>query len=261
MRKYLPSLGLFFTLLIMWEIIVRVGHIEKFILPAPSRIGLSLVETSALLLEHSLRTMQEATLGFILAVSLGSGLAIIMGLAPGMRKALYPLVVISQTIPIIAIAPLLVIWFGFGIMPKVMVVALICFFPITVSLVEGLEAVDADMVRLLLGMGATPWQIFKTVRFPGAMPSFFAGLKISATYSIMGAVIGEWLVASKGLGVYMTRSMNSFLTERVFAAIVVISALSLLLFGLIEVCGRLLMPWNYQKMPWKESWNMRSVTK
>lgn len=252
MRKYLSSVGLFLVLIVFWEVIVRVRQIEKFILPAPSQIGLALADTWELLLDHSLWTILEASQGFLLAIGVGIGLAVLMGLVPGIRKALYPLLVISQTIPIIAIAPLLVIWFGFGILPKVMVVALVCFFPITVSLAEGMEAADSDMVKLLQGMGASPWQIFKTVRFPGAMPSFFAGLKISATYSVMGAVIGEWLGASKGLGIFMTRSMHSFSTVRVFAAIVVISVLSLLFFSLIEVLGRLLMPWNYQKMSWKE---------
>jgi ABC-type nitrate/sulfonate/bicarbonate transport system permease component len=151
-----------------------------------------------------------------------------------------------------AVAPLFIIWFGYGILPKIMVVALVCFFPITVSLVEGMEAADRDMIKLLEAMGASPWQVFKMVSFPGALPSFFSGLKISAAYSIMGAVIGEWLGASKGLGVYMTRSMKSFLTDRVFASIVVISILSLFLFGIIVLIARLLMPWYYRKMPWQQ---------
>ena len=130
--------------------------------------------------------------------------------------------------------------------------ALVCFFPITVSLVEGLESSDADMIKLLLVMGASRWQIFTKVQFPGALPSFFAGMKIAATYSIMGAVIGEWLGASAGLGIYMTRSMHSFLTDQVFAAIAVISFLSILLFGLIEGAGRLVMPWYYTGAPWQE---------
>jgi ABC-type nitrate/sulfonate/bicarbonate transport system permease component len=151
-----------------------------------------------------------------------------------------------------AVAPLLIIWFGYDILPKVLVVALVCFFPITVSTVEGLDNIDQDMVKLLVTMGATPGQILRLVKFPGALPSFFAGLKISATYSIMGAVIGEWLGGSKGLGIYMTRSMHSFLTERVFASIVVITAMSLILVGIIELIARLTMPWLYQKKSWQQ---------
>jgi len=247
MRKYLPSLSVFLILLGIWEFIVKCFEIENYILPAPSQIGGALRTTSSLLWQHSLQTVVEALLGFALAVACGLFLAAVMGLAPRVKRTLYPLVIISQTVPIIALAPLMIIWFGYGMLPKVVVVALVCFFPITVSLVEGLGTIDPDMVKLLLVMGASRWQIFKKVQFPGAMPSFFAGMKIAATYSIMGAVIGEWLGASAGLGIYMTRSMHSFLTEQVFAAIVVVSFLSLLLFGFVEGAGRIFMPWYYQQ--------------
>lgn len=249
MKKYLPPTAVFLLLLAAWELAVHIFHIDKFILPAPSQIGLALYRTFPLLWEHSLQTLWEALLGFILAVAGGTALGLVMGVFPVVRKAFYPLLVVSQTIPIVAIAPLLMIWFGYETLPKVIVAALVCFFPITVSLVEGLEAADPDMERLLEAMGASPWQIMAKVQFPGAMPAFFAGLKISATYSIMGAVIGEWLGASRGLGVYMTRSMHSFLTERVFASIVVVSVLSLLLFSFIDVLARLFMPWYYEKLP------------
>jgi len=244
MKKYLPSLGFFLLLLFLWETAVRFLGIKEYILPAPTQILQSLGETSALLWEHSIQTISETLLGFILAIGVAIILAMLMGVFPFLKRSLYPLIVVSQTIPIMAVAPLLIIWFGYNLLPKVMVVALVCFFPITVSLVEGLEAVDTDMVKLLLAMGASPWQVFKKVRLPGALPSFFAGLKIAATYSIMGAIIGEWLGASKGLGVFMIRSMNSFLTARVFAAIVVISFLSLAFFALIIVLARVVMPWQ-----------------
>lgn len=246
MKKYLPSFLTFLTLLGIWEFIVQILNVRTFILPAPSLIGKTIYKTAPLLWKHSLHTVTEALIGFSLAIAAGILLAVLMGLIPFVKKFLYPLTVISQTVPIIAIAPLLIIWFGYGMLPKVIVVALVCFFPITVSLVEGLENTDNDMVKLLIAMGASTWQIFKKVKFPGAMPAFFSGLKISATYSVMGAVIGEWLGASKGLGIFMTRSMKSFLTEQVFASIIVITMLSLILFALIEVLGRILMPWYYQ---------------
>jgi ABC-type nitrate/sulfonate/bicarbonate transport system permease component len=247
MKKYLPSLGFFLVLLFLWEAVVRCLGIKEYILPTPTKIGQAFGGTANLLWAHSMQTVNETLLGFILAVVTGVVLAMLMGVFPIIKRTLYPLVVVSQTIPIVAVAPLLIIWFGYDLLPKVMVVALVCFFPITISLVEGLEAVDRDMVKLLSAMGASSWQVFKTVQLPGALPSFFSGLKISATYSIMGAVIGEWLGASKGLGVFMIRSMNSFLTARVFAAIVVVSFLSLIFFGLIVVLARLMMPWHYQK--------------
>lgn len=245
-KKYAPPIGVLFGLLILWELFVRLFEVQKFILPAPSKIAEALVTTLPLLWEHSEYTLSEALLGFCLAIAAGLFLAVLMSLLPAIKDTFYPLVVVTQTIPIMALAPLLIIWFGYGILPKVMVVALVCFFPITVSLVEGLAAIDTDMVKLLQAMNATKWQILKKVQFPAALPSFFSGLKISATYSIMGAVIGEWLGASRGLGIYMTRSMHSFQTEQVFAAIIVISVLSLLLFMLVEAAGRLIMPWYYQ---------------
>ncbi len=246
MKKYLPSFVTFLLLLGLWELVVRAFQVRSFILPAPSLIGKTIYRTLPLLGKHSLHTITEALIGFSLAIAAGILLAVLMGLVPFIKRTLYPLTVISQTVPIMAIAPLLIIWFGYGMLPKVIVVALVCFFPITVSLVEGLDNTDNDMIKLLLAMGASQWQIFKKVKFPGAMPAFFSGMKISATYSVMGAVIGEWLGASKGLGVFMTRSMKSFLTEQVFASIIVITLLSLILFALIEILGRVLMPWYYQ---------------
>jgi len=247
MKKILPPVIVLVFTCVIWELLVRLLQVDKFILPSPGQIIQALVATYSLLWSHSLQTMGEALLGFAAAVAVGVVLGLLMGLAPLVKRAFYPLLIVSQTIPIIALAPLLIIWFGYETLPKVIVVALVCFFPVAVSLVEGLAAADPDMIKLLLAMGATPWQVMTKVRLPGALPAFFAGLKISATYSIMGAVIGEWLGASKGLGVYMTRSMHSFLTERVFAAIVIISLLSLFLFSVIEGLGRICMPWHYQK--------------
>lgn len=252
MKKYLSPFFAFLLLVILWEISVEFFHIEKFILPAPSLVVGALMASFPLLLEHSLQTAFEALLGFGLAVIMGTCLALAMGMIPWVKRIFYPLIVVSQTVPIMAVAPLLIIWFGYELLPKVLVVALVCFFPITVSTVEGLDNIDQDMVKLLVTMGATPGQILRMVQFPGALPAFFAGLKISATYSILGAVIGEWLGGSKGLGIYMTRSMHSFLTERVFASIVVITAMSLVLVGIVEIFARLAMPWQYQKISWQQ---------
>jgi ABC-type nitrate/sulfonate/bicarbonate transport system permease component len=178
-------------------------------------------------------------------------LAMVMSLIDIVKETIYPLVIVSQTVPIIALSPLLIIWFGYGILPKVMVVTLVCFFPITVSFFEGLAKVDADTVKVLEAMGASKFQVFRKVQFPAALPALFSGLKISAAYSVMGAVIGEWLGASKGLGIFLTRSMHSFQTEQVFAAIIVISVLSLIFFGLVEITGRLCMPWYYKDYKWQ----------
>ncbi|HWI54318.1 MAG TPA: ABC transporter permease, partial [Desulfobacteria bacterium] len=157
-----------------------------------------------------------------------------------------PLLVISQTIPIIAVAPLFIIWLGYGMAPKVVVVSLVCFFPITINLADGLRMVDRDMIKLMHSMGATEFQVFRLVKLPAALPFFFSGLRIAGTYSIMGAVIGEWLGADKGLGILMTRSSQSFLTDRVFATIMVIVILSLAIYFLVEGIARVLIPWHYQ---------------
>jgi ABC-type nitrate/sulfonate/bicarbonate transport system permease component len=242
----MPSFAIL-LLFIVWEVFVVVTKIEKWILPAPSDIFQSLFHSRELLLEHSVQTLKETLLGLVLSVLVGVILATFIDLSESLQKALYPLLVISQTIPIIAVAPLIMIWFGFGMLPKVFVVALVCFFPIAINLADGYRTVDVEMVRLLETMGATKWQIFKMVKLPGALPFFFSGLRIAGTYSVMGAVIGEWLGASQGLGILLTRSSQSFLTDRVFATIIVIVFLSLAIFAVIELFARLTMRWHYQQ--------------
>ncbi|RAK18719.1 ABC-type nitrate/sulfonate/bicarbonate transport system permease component [Anoxybacillus vitaminiphilus] len=235
------------AILVLWELSVYVTGIEKWILPAPTDIFQSLINSSDLLVIHSLQTLKETLLGLLLAVIIGIILATLIDVSKWFRKALYPLLVISQTIPIIAVAPLIMIWFGFGILPKVIVVALVCFFPIAINLADGYRTVDITMIRLLETMGATKWQIFKMVKLPGAMPFFFSGLRIAGTYSVMGAVIGEWLGASQGLGILLTRSSQSFLTDRVFATIIVIVFMSLAVFAIVEALARVTMRWHYQQ--------------
>ncbi|WP_407942249.1 ABC transporter permease [Microaerobacter geothermalis] len=221
--------------------------IEKWILPSPTIIAQSLWQARELIWQHTIQTLYETVLGLGIAIAAGIAIATLMDLSTWLRKAVYPLLVISQTIPIIAVAPLFLIWFGYGLAPKVIVVALVCFFPITVNLADGYRMVDREMVRLMSSLGASRGQIFRMVKLPSALPFFFSGLRIAGTYSVMGAVIGEWLGASRGLGIFMTRSSQSFLTERVFAAIVVITLLSLWIFALIELLARLTMPWHYQQ--------------
>lgn len=235
------------AILITWETVVRVAAIEKWLLPAPSVILQALWSAKELIWQHSVQTMQETLLGLALAVVVGVALATAIDWCEGLKKAVYPLIIASQTIPIIAVAPLLIIWFGYGLLPKVLVVALVCFFPITVNLTDGYRLVEPDMLRLMSAMGASKGQIFYLVKLPAALPFFFSGLRIAGTYSVMGAVIGEWLGASRGLGIFMTRSSQSFLTERVFAAIIVITLLSLTIFLLVEGLARLMMPWHYQQ--------------
>lgn len=236
-----------FLLLVVWEIAVGRADIEKWILPAPSMVLQSFWQSRELLWQHSLQTVAETVIGFGIAVVVAVVTATLIDLSDWLRKTVYPLLVISQTIPIIAVAPLFFIWFGYGLAPKIIVVTLVCFFPVTVNLADGYRLVDRDMIRLMSAMGANRSQIFRLVKLPAALPFFFSGLRIAGTYSVMGAVIGEWLGASQGLGILMTRSSQSFLTDRVFATIMVIIILSLAVCFLIDGLARLVMPWYYRR--------------
>jgi len=228
-----------------WELAVRVFNVPKWLLPAPTQIIQAAWEVQALLWVHTRQTLLETWLGLSLALATGLVLALAIDLSSLLRRTLYPLLVASQTVPILAIAPLLIIWFGFGVLPKVIIVALICFFPIAVNTADGLRSVDPDLIALLRSMDASRWQIFVKVRAPAALPLFFSGLKIAVTYGVIGAVIGEWVGASEGLGIFMLRSSHSFLTDRVFAAIAVTSVLSIAMFLAVTVLERVLLPWYY----------------
>lgn len=242
----LPGLTLLLVL-ILWEALVHLSRVEAWILPGPIAIAQALWEAKGLLWLHSLQTIYETLLGLTIAVVAGIVIATLIDWSQGLRKAVYPLLIISQTIPIIAVAPLLIIWFGYGLLPKVLVVALVCFFPITVNLADGYRTVDPDMIRLMSAMGAKPREVFRMVKLPASLPFFFSGLRIAGTYSVMGAVIGEWLGASRGFGIFMTRASKSYLTDQVFASIFVITGLSLVIFLFIEGLARIAMPWHYRQ--------------
>lgn len=244
-RRRLPAAVLVLALLAAWEAAVRLTQAPEWLLPAPSAVWRAGIEAAPLLADHTGRTLTEAVVGLALAVVAGIAIAIAVDLSPVLKRALYPLLVVSQTVPIVAIAPLLIVWFGFGLTPKVLLVALVCFFPIAMSTAQGLEATDPDMVALLASMGASRRQVFAKVRFPGALPAAFGGLRIAATYSVIGAVISEWVGATKGLGIFMIRASNSYLTARLFAAIALASLLSIALFAAVLLLERLLMPWYF----------------
>lgn len=240
----MAPLILLVLLVLLWELLVRLFKVESWLLPAPTAIVASLIKDWPTLRSHTLVTLYEALIGFLLSVGFAFALAWVMDSVPLVRRALYPLLVTSQTVPIISVAPLFLIWFGYGLTPKVLVIVLVCFFPVAVSFLQGLADVDTEIIDLLRSMGASPWLIFRLAKLPAALPTFFSGLKIAATYSIMGAVIGEWLGAEAGLGYYMTLSQRSFLTARMFAIIVIITVLSLALFKVIEILERALTPWT-----------------
>lgn len=242
-NKILP--GLFIgALVLLTEYVLRKFSVPHYILPLPSDVVGSLIEDREILWLHTQATLYEAGIGFAVAIGLSIVIAGIMNRLPLVKALFYPLMVISQTIPIIAIAPLFMIWFGFGTLPKIIVVVVVCFFPIVVSLIEGLAVVDKEMIHLMKSMNAKSYQIFLKVEVPSVMPAFFSGLKIAGTYAIMGAVIAEWLGAQSGLGIYMTRAMHSYKTDALFADICIIVTISMVLFKAIDIIGQRLMPWQ-----------------
>lgn len=242
-RRLWPPLALCVLLLVVWQALAVWLEIQEWLLPSPLQIVRAGWEARPLLWPHIRQTASETLMGFGLALVIGLGLGMLIDYSGTVRAALYPLLVLSQTVPVIAIAPLLVIWFGYGILPKVIVVGLVCFFPIVVSTADGLHAADPEQIALLRTMGASRMDVFSKVRLPGAMPSVFTGVKVGITYSVVGAIMGEWVGASQGIGVFMLRATNSFRTDWVFVSIAVTAALSLLLFGLVTLLERTMLRW------------------
>lgn len=244
-RDVVPPVLLMLFVLAAWQVVTLRSGLSAFILPSPTQVLQAAWETRDLLGPAIGTTMIETIIGLIVAILLGIAFAAAMDFSSFLRRALYPILVTSQTVQILAIAPLLIIWFGFGLMPKVIIVVLVCFFPMAVSTADGLASADPDHVALLKTMGAKRSQIWRLVRLPSALPSFFSGLRIAVTYSVVGATIGEWVGGSAGLGLYMLRSKNALATDQVFVAIVITSALSIGLFALIYFLERALLPWYY----------------
>ena len=245
LASYGPALVLMIALLAIWQLYAQFSQFSHLFLPSPSAIIAALVNNWPIIYDNTLQTMLETVLGIILATLFGLVMAILLDISNWMRRAIYPLLVISQTIPMIALAPLLLIWIGPDIRSKLIVVIIYCFFPIAVACADGLASVEPELINLLRSMRATRWQILWMVRLPAAMPSFFSGLRIAATYSVVGAIFGEYVGAEKGLGIYMQRATNSFAISQVFAAIIVTAVLSLLLFGLVSLIERIALPWYH----------------
>jgi len=213
-------------------------------LPSPIQVLQAFISEFPALMEHSVITLAEAFLGLALGILLGFVMAVLMDQFEPLYQACYPLIVLTQTIPTVAIAPLLVLWFGYEMTPKVILIVITTFFPITIGLLNGFRSVDPDSINLLRAMGAGRWQIFSHIKLPGAMSQFFSGLRISASYAVVGAVISEWLGGFGGLGVYMTRVKKAFAFDKMFAVIFLISIISLLLMKGVDLMQKKCMPWE-----------------
>ena len=243
MGQWAPPAVIVLLALGAWEGYVRLFQVERWLLPPPSAIGAELVESRSLLLRHTWVTLEEVLLGFALALVVGIALAAAISYSRIVERSAYPFVIASQTVPIIAIAPLLLIWVGYGIWPKVIVVVLISFFPIVVNTVDGLKSVDPDMLNMMRTLGASRRQLLLKVQAPASVPFLFSGIRVAIAMSVIGAVIGEWVGASAGLGYLMMRSAPQFLTDRVFASIFILSLMGIGLFTLVVVAERYALPW------------------
>jgi ABC-type nitrate/sulfonate/bicarbonate transport system permease component len=244
LRRVLPPLVLVALGLGLWQWYVTAAGVRPQVLPSPLRVLVQGWAFREQIWANTVPTAQVTAVGFAVSLALGWALAVAVDFSPWLRRALTPLLVASQTLPIIAIAPLLIIWFGFGLLPKVLVIALVTFFPIAVGLIEGFASTDRQAMNLLRSMGASRWKQFRYVRLPGALPSFFTALRIGITYAVTGAIFAEYVGATAGLGIFMNLQKNSFRTDLVLAAVLVTALLSITLFGLTYLAQRLVIPWH-----------------
>ncbi|MGI5952656.1 MAG: ABC transporter permease [Brooklawnia sp.] len=243
-RLLWPPLVVVVGLLGILQWLTSTGVIRDFVIPAPSAVADVLVTQFDLLLPHLLETTRVSLIGLAVSVLVGVAVALAMDRIGWVYRAFYPLVVASQTIPILVITPVIVLLFGYGLTPKILVVVLVCFFPICISLFGGLRAVDSDQLRMVHTMGASPWQAMWHVKLPGSLPGLFSGLKISATYCVMAATLAEWSGGSMGLGIYMLRTKRSYSYDRMFASIVLIIVVSMLFYLAVAGLQRASMPWR-----------------
>ena len=244
-RADLPAAGAVGLLLVCWQALCSLGLVPAYMLPSPLEVAAAFVEELPLLMEHSAITLKEAFMGLALGVLTGFLAAVLMDAFDGLYRALYPIMVLTQTVPSIAIAPLLVLWFGYEMAPKIILIVISTFFPVAVGLLDGFRSADRDAIGLLRSMGASHFQIFRYIKFPTALPQLFSGLRIAAAYSVVGAVISEWLGGFGGLGVYMTRVKKAFAFDKMFAVIFLISAISLALMALVEYAEKKCMPYRH----------------
>jgi len=250
LRRWLLPLGLIALLLGLWQLASSTGAIadalslEDYLVPSPAEIATSLWENRGLLAENAWVTLREILLGILCALAVGIGFAVLMHRWRVLRDAAYPLIVASQTIPIVVISPILLVWFGYGITPKIVIVALICFFPITVNALDGLRSVDPDAVKMMRSLNASRWQLFRRLEAPAALPSLFTGIKVSVVVAPIAAVFAEWVGAEAGLGRLIQSDTAYYLVARQFAAVVVLAAMALALIGLIALAERRVVHWR-----------------
>jgi putative hydroxymethylpyrimidine transport system permease protein len=246
MSRWWPPVALVAGGVGVWELVVRMAHVPDYLFPTPSAVAASIASNRRLLTDATVVTAREVLLGYLLAVAFAFVIAVLLHFSTALRRALLPLLVLSQTVPTVVLAPILAILLGFGIEPKLVVVAIVCFFPIVVNAADGLRSTDRELVRMMRTLDGNRVAIFRRVELPGALPPIFSGLRIAATYAAVGAVFGEWAGSSSGLGFVMLQSQPSLDTPRIFACVVVLSALALSLYGVVALTERLVVPWHQE---------------
>jgi ABC-type nitrate/sulfonate/bicarbonate transport system permease component len=257
-------IGLMLVILAAWEVLVRVFDVPGYVLPPPLEIVEQIYLERMLIFGHLRVTLYEIVAGYLLACVVGFALSVAIVYSKAFRRGVLPLIVASQTIPVIAIAPILVIWFGYNDVPRIIITALVAFFPLTVSFVTGLESLEPELINFFRSLNATPLQIFLKLRLPAALPNIFAGLKVATTLAVIGATISEWVGASAGLGYMMAQDTQQINTARVFAALVVLGVCGIAFFAFIGLLQRLFMPWVYGRPrlrwpPWRRGPNVAAV--
>jgi ABC-type nitrate/sulfonate/bicarbonate transport system permease component len=244
--RVLPPLIFALIVLAAWELYVVWGDVRESTLPPPTAVAESLWENREMLAENAWVTIKEILIGFAVAIVVGVGVATLIRSSQKIERAVYPWLVVSQMIPIPAIAPILVIWTGFDLRPKIMVIALVSFFPIAVNTIDGLRAAEPELLNLLRTLKANAWQRFRKAQLPAALPFLFSGLKVAAAFSVIGAVFAEWVGASEGLGYLILVLNNQTATTDMFAVIVVLALIGISLFLIVTLVERLMLPWYYE---------------
>ncbi|MDR1773420.1 MAG: ABC transporter permease [Clostridioides sp.] len=238
----------FLTVIVVWQVTVVQFNVPSYILPKPTDIVRVFFSDYNNLCIHSMVTIYESIIGFLMSISFAFVIGIAMDFIPILRKCFYPITLVTQMIPTIIIAPLFMIWFGFGILPKVLMVSLTCFFPILISFVDGMETIDIDYLNLFKTMKASRFKTFIHLKFPMSLDKLFSGLKISATYAVMAATVAEWLGGTKGLGVYMVRAKSAYALDKVFASTILVIIFSLISVEIIMLINKLVFKYRTKKM-------------
>ena len=249
MRRALLTALLLLGALAAWQGVASLHSVDDLTLASPGETLKALSDDRSLLADNALVTLEEVLLGLAIAVVTGVFFALVMHLSRVLRDAAYPILIASQAIPIVVLAPIFVLAFDYGIGPKLAIVALICFFPIAVNVLDGLRSVEPELLKLMRSLGASRWRTLRTVELPAAMPFFFSGLRIAASVSVIGAVFGEWAGADEGLGRLVLLGNNQLQTPRVYAGIVILTAMAVSMFALAALAERIACPWTREERP------------